>query len=934
MKPRVWMLLGLTLLAGCTPPPPPARLTLSLEGIAEAPVQVVKGSLTAFSGTLKGSATLALEPGTYRVDGQAVAGFKAPDPQEVRLGGGEEKTIVLTYTKPPANPAHLTLTLEGVAEAPVLVSQGTTTAFSGAIQGSKTLDLEAGTYTVDGQAVSGFNDPQAQDVALAAGETKTLTLTYTPGPPPPPPAGITLLAPGATIGEPRFEISVKVDDPGQYNQMDALFADKGILTSWSVVPNKTLYSAQVTLNPDQYNGPHTLSIRARKLDGKWVDGPAKTVTMQVNWNGAAYVEFLGFPATAVLEIDPSQDNSLTLNGLLKSRNGWNDPLTLSATAPAGVTVTLNPAQLTLGGAEEKPLTVTLTVSKSATSGTYPLQITAKDQWDLRHSLFDFSLKASRRPVVNLALPADPLTARPVKLTANVTDENMGRVDFYLDGKLVRSDDQSPYDWSWDPGLGQNGNHTFKAVATDTLGFVGESLTVSRALKIPFGIRGTLDLGAAPTAGPLLQGSALYLGAGSKLVRIDPAGLATSSYTFAGETLKALAGKPDGRVYAATDAKVYQAEADLSAASPVWAAAGGFVALEPGYAAYGSVVHALEGGWERDVGEPIRALAVSGNDVYLATDTRLLHYPAGGGAPQEFSPRPGGARGLALTQGYLWVLNPVNLERFPLDLTPYPLAQNPVADPEALDGAAWEPTEVNVAPNAAVAPDGRSVAEWVTVTNAAHSLRQVVTVEPEKSYTFSFWAKNNDSSSGSYSVYDVTNGADLIAPTPYPSAKNAWSQIIAKFTAAAGTTQVALYPLRDSGEGVNLFLWGVRLDPGDKPPPFQAPQSAAALCGSPTGMRLLNKQTDLWISDAGGCLTRVSGGQASQFAGMLAFPPSEDGLKLYLGKSDGTLLAIDGAGTLLRQEKPVAETPALGIAVLDHLFVPYGTGKLRVLDKLP
>lgn len=947
-------LIVLSLLLGCAKAPDPAHLTLQLDGVSEALVQIIQGQTLFLNGTVKGSQTLDLPAGKYTVVGLHQEGYKQPARQDITLAAGASQTVTLTYIsdQPPANPAHLTLQVEGVAEAQVLVSKGSATVFSGSVQGSAVVDLEAGTYTVDGLPIAGYQDPQAQEVTLAVGERKTLPLTYSPGPPPPPPAGISILAPGDSITQPSFEIGVRVDNPGEYMQMQALFTDKGIVASWSVVPQQSSYTTTVTLNPEQYNGPHTLLIRAQKLDNGWIDGPSKPLTMQVDWNSAAYVEFGGFPANPAFEQDPNKDQAVSLVGEMTSRNGWSDQVILSVSAPAGFSASLEPAQTFLGGSEKKPLSIHLTIPKTAAVGSYSLQIAARDQWDIRHPpVYALSFRVFKKampPVVSLSLPGDPILTRPLKITALVSDDDMsgGKVEFFRDGATTPAftATAAPYEWTWALGLNNNGPHTFKAVATDSMGLKGESPVLTREVKIPFGIRSTLDLGATPTAGPLEYGGFIYLGAGNSVVRINPADLSKKTRSFAPETVKALLSE-GGKLYAATTAKVYELEAELLAANPVWIPSGGaFCCLEGesgGFAAYGSVVRGIGSGWQQDLGEAIRALAVSGSEVYLATDTRLLHYSTNSGAIQQFS-HASGVKGLEPAFNYLWVLSNEQLERYPLNLTPYPFNQNPLADPETLDGAGWERSEVSVSPDTALAPDGRKVADRLTITQPLHSLRQVVAVQPGQTYTFSFFAKNNGGTAAAYSIYDISKAADLVPTTSYMGQLSAkWSQISVSFTVPADTTEVALYPLRDSGDGVSLLIWGVRLDAGAAPP-LEVPLVAQKLCGAPTGMKLL---TDLWISDNGssngnkGCLTRVNADgvtqpyKASSPPG-LAFPPTADGLRLYLGQTNGTLFAIDGTGALLKQEQPSSETPVLGLVVQDRLFVPYSSGKLRVMDKLP
>lgn len=846
---------------------------------------------------------------------------------ELRL----EHPITLRVGSPPP-PARLTLQLEGINSAPVSVIRKRDGAkvFEGTITGSKTLEgLEAGTYTAIPAKVPGFTEPLPWEGSLNPGDTVTVTLKYVAGTGPVEP-GITLLAPGPTVTQPRFEISVKVDNPAQYSLMHALFEDKGILTSWSVEPNKTLYSAQVTLNPEQYNGPHILRIRLVKA-GKLVDGPAQQVTLNVPWNGAGELEFLGLPPSVSLE--PGQ--SLSLSGTLRSVNGYEGPTFLRVTSTPGISVSLNPTQADVVPAGEVPLQLSVGVPAQA-SGLYIVTLEAKDQWELKHFYKSLYVNVLAKPTVTLTLPPDPLVKSPVPVSAQVQGGgSIAKVDFYLDDTLKSTDTTAPYEWNWVPDLLSNGSHTFKAVATTAGGLTGEA-QATRRLELPFGVRNTLNLGVNFSAGPLTLGGFVYIGGNTvggsgQVFRINPTDLSKTSYTFDREAVRALVVE-SGRFYVATSSSVYELLPDLSAAKHMWTPdSGDFCCLRGGgkvYAAYGSSIRLIGTEQTVDVGEPIRALAPQGATLYAATDTRILRLSVTDFSLLQYQPLTVQVRGLEAAFNRLWVLSDAKLERHLPDL-------NPVRDPDALESPAWEHDEGTVVKaNAAKAPDGKTTAEQVTVKTDTHYLRQSVAVAPETAYTFSFYARNDLGKVASYAVYDL-DGNEIVPPTPYidPEEK-AWKRVSVTFTTPPGVKGITLYLLKDSGEGVNLFLWGVRLDKGANPAPFES-VVRQTLCGAPSGMVLL---ADLWVSDGGGCLTRaIANGSTSQpykATPGLAFTPGPSGIKLYLAHTDGTLVALQSDGTVLKKEKPLSETPLLGIAVLDRLWVPYDGGKLRVIDPVP
>jgi LmbE family N-acetylglucosaminyl deacetylase len=135
---------------------------------------------------------------------------------------------------------------------------------------------------------------------------------------------------------------------------------------------------------------------------------------------------------------------------------------------------------------------------------------------------------------------------------------------------------------------------------------------------------------------------------------------------------------------------------------------------------------------------------------------------------------------------------------------------------------------------AAAPDGTQNASRVFTTQpGGHALAQQVAVEKNTSYTFSFLARNNGGTAASYSVFDATQGADIIPSTPYVSSINgsSWTQVSVTFKTAADTTSILVYPVRDSGAPVDALLWRATLVRADAAP---AP-AIAALALSPTSV---------------------------------------------------------------------------------------------------
>ena len=104
-----WVLGLVFALAACTqpqgggpdpsapPPPETAILKIDVEGVAAADVVLAKGQEVLFEGTVAGSKTLELGPGTYTLDGMPVSGMLDPSPMLVVLDGGSEVTARLSY---------------------------------------------------------------------------------------------------------------------------------------------------------------------------------------------------------------------------------------------------------------------------------------------------------------------------------------------------------------------------------------------------------------------------------------------------------------------------------------------------------------------------------------------------------------------------------------------------------------------------------------------------------------------------------------------------------------------------------------------------------------------------------------------------------------------------------------------------------------------
>jgi hypothetical protein len=143
--------------------------------------------------------------------------------------------------------------------------------------------------------------------------------------------------------------------------------------------------------------------------------------------------------------------------------------------------------------------------------------------------------------------------------------------------------------------------------------------------------------------------------------------------------------------------------------------------------------------------------------------------------------------------------------------------NLVTYSEDFTNAAWLVANGSVTANQTVGPDGNLSGDNFSVSGSFGILRQVATVTPGVTYTFSFWAKNVDATAAFYRAYDQTNVSDIVGATSYFSAisTNAWTRVHFTFTAPAGCTSVGVYAA-SGDQGGAISLWGAQLEAGSTP----------------------------------------------------------------------------------------------------------------------
>lgn len=126
---------------------------------------------------------------------------------------------------------------------------------------------------------------------------------------------------------------------------------------------------------------------------------------------------------------------------------------------------------------------------------------------------------------------------------------------------------------------------------------------------------------------------------------------------------------------------------------------------------------------------------------------------------------------------------------------------------------WNAGNLSVTSNNTTSPEGKVNASKITTTNASHFLYFDFTTTASTVYTFSFFAKRGTMSDLKYRVRDLSNVADIIAPTSYYSQTSSqyWERISVSFTTPSGCTSTRVYPVSNSGVLGTMFLYGCQVE---------------------------------------------------------------------------------------------------------------------------
>ncbi|KQR04554.1 hypothetical protein [Deinococcus sp. Leaf326] len=145
----------------------------------------VKNAAGTVVGTVTGNGTVTgLANGTYTLSSSTVTGFNTPADQVVTINGANT-TATVTYTATgvvvPTTQA-VTINLVGVPSAPITIRDSSNNVVSGYngtnVTNGTVVNLPAGTYTVTGGTVTGFNAPSAASTVVVTNAATSVTLTY------------------------------------------------------------------------------------------------------------------------------------------------------------------------------------------------------------------------------------------------------------------------------------------------------------------------------------------------------------------------------------------------------------------------------------------------------------------------------------------------------------------------------------------------------------------------------------------------------------------------------------------------------------------------------------------------------------------------------------------------------------------------------------
>ena len=143
------------------------------------------------------------------------------------------------------------------------------------------------------------------------------------------------------------------------------------------------------------------------------------------------------------------------------------------------------------------------------------------------------------------------------------------------------------------------------------------------------------------------------------------------------------------------------------------------------------------------------------------------------------------------------------------------ATNLVLYSGGINNAVWSKSDVTVVADYSVPSPEANVYPFsyeMTTTSNFAQMYQTITVVAGTSYTYSFYAHKGTMTDMKYKIFDMDNGADLVASTSYYSSLGSgWTRISKVFTTGAGNTTIRIYALDSSHSIGTMYLWGLQLE---------------------------------------------------------------------------------------------------------------------------
>jgi len=165
-----------------------------------------------------------------------------------------------------------------------------------------------------------------------------------------------------------------------------------------------------------------------------------------------------------------------------------------------------------------------------------------------------------------------------------------------------------------------------------------------------------------------------------------------------------------------------------------------------------------------------------------------------------------------------------------------------------DNAAWTKTNVTVAANTNVAPDGSLSADTITCNSGSTTKHVAQTISISSAPTLSVYVKTagvsyiqilNATEVTGYANFDIATGVvgtkgSTASASSITSVGNGWYRLSVSFTIATGSVSFRIYAASSASDGYNpttsstgsFFIWGAQLEAGSFPTSYIATTSAS------------------------------------------------------------------------------------------------------------